>query len=109
MKINPINLRWRAPTENVDGTPIVGELSYTLGVFDGVADYTEVVSFPGALNPGGEYEAPFADMPALEGQVTLALKAFYVNKPELESVWSNSIDAVFGVTAPNPPFGLAVS
>ena len=110
MRINPTKLRWNAPTENIDGSGIVGDLNYTLGIMvENDLDFIEVVSFPGSLNMDGEYEALFADIPAIQGSVTLALKAFYVDKPELKSVWSNSIEATFGVAAPKPPFGLAVS
>ena len=108
--INPKKLSWKAPTENTDGTPIAGALSYTLGVMTDTGVFSDVASFPGSLNPDGTYEALFADMPAFgTGTVELALKAFYVEQPELVSDWSSSITASFGVVNPNAPFGLAVS
>ena len=105
MKINPTEISWTAPTENVDGTPVTEPLSYTLGVHDG-ADFVEQISFPGTLNADGNYTAPIESLNLPQGVSTISLLAFYVSDPETtKSDWANPLDVHLGLQ-PNPPFGL---
>lgn len=106
MADNPRRLNWTAPTENTDGTAIDYELNYNL-----LVDGQEVASFPGTLNPNGQYEMLFADLAydfELERTYTIALTAFSVANPERESAPSASIDIRF-FKIPNPPFNLVAT
>ena len=97
-QINPKFISWLAPTENTDGSPIVGALAYRL-MLDG-ADFAD---FPGTLNPDGRYEQPLDVLGLPDGEHTYALKAFYTDSPELISDPSASVTMITGVTAPNAP------
>lgn len=102
---NPRRIFWNAPTTNVDGSAIDYELAYNLYV-DGAGP---VASFPGTLNPNGEYEFLFADLPTFpKNQVlTIALSAFSTANPTRESVPSTSVEVEF-VGIPSAPFNVAV-
>ena len=107
MRINPTKLNWTAPTTNTDGSLIIEALNYTLGVSDG-ATFIEVISFPGSLNPGGEYEVTIQDTALTDGTHTIALAAFVVSAPDIKSDWSNAIDILL-VGVPASPLGLVAS
>ena len=97
-KINPTKFSWTAPTQNTDGSDIVGELSYTMTL-----DGTDFLSFPGSLNPDGKFYELTENMNLPAGASTFALKAFYIDKPSLISDPSNSIEIIMGVTNPEAP------
>lgn len=97
-KINPTEFSWTAPTQNTDGSAIVGELSYIL-----VLGSTDFLSFPGSLNPDGKFYESTENMNLPEGASTVALKAFYIDEPSLVSDPSNSLDIIMGVTSPDVP------
>jgi hypothetical protein len=80
-------LSWTAPTENTDGSPITQSLTYNL--YQDVI--TALLSFPGTLNPDGQYSFPVADVAAFnaDGDYTLSLTA--VDEDGDESDHSNSI------------------
>lgn len=101
-KINPTEFSWTAPTENTDGSPIAGDLSYTLMVDD-----VDFLSFPGTLNPDGRFSEDTVDMNLPLGPFSITLKSFYISAPLLVSVPSNALDIIMGVGEPNPPFGFA--
>lgn len=105
--INPTDLKWSAPAHNTDGSEITEPLNYTLGVAGEDGEFTEALSFPGALNQDGTYQVAFADLALENGAHTIALRAFYLGQPDLHSDWSGSLDIILGMAAPNPPFGLA--
>lgn len=100
-KINPSEFSWSAPTENVDGSPIADDLSYTL-MLDGV----DFLSFPGSLNADGKFFETTENMNLPLGLSIVTLKAFYINAPTLISDPSNGIDILVGVGQPNPPLAL---
>lgn len=94
-------LRWTAPTENTDGSPIDYSLAYNLYV-----DGALFSSFPGSLNPDGKYETDIAPLGLAKGTHTLSLSAFDTAKPERESVRSNSIQIEVFVV-PKPPMAFS--
>ena len=78
---------WTAPTANVDGSPISGDLAYNLYVDGGV-----MASFPGTLNADGTYEVLFVDLPSFPvGEASFTLTAFYTSNPGAESVESGAV------------------
>lgn len=96
---NPENLGWRAPTENIDGSPISGPLSYNLYRRDpGATDYEFFFVIVGDLQPDGSYVAPISDFP--EGSHEIVLTAVDVEGDE--SAFSNSVGFTIGV-APKAP------
>jgi len=96
---NPDNLRWQAPTENIDGSPISGPLSYNLYRKDpSEQDYSFFFVIVGALQADGTYEAPLENFP--EGSHEIVLTA--VDAEGDESAYSNSVGFTIGV-APNAP------
>ena len=105
--INPKNLSWTAPTENIDGTPIDYELAYDMGIGPVGGPYEVRSTFPGTLNPDGMYEA---DLPALnleDGvEFGLVLRAFNVDLPEAPSAWTDEVEVLFTGKLPNAPAGL---
>ena len=96
--INPVRLKWTAPTKNTDGTDIAGDLSYRLTV-----DGTVFLDFPGTLNPDGRFSESMDALGLSDGAHTLTLQSFYVSQPSLLSDPSNSLDIVLGVTRPDVP------
>jgi hypothetical protein len=108
MKFNPQTLSWRAPTENVDGTPIDYELNYELG-FDLPDGSTQVmVTLPEALNPEGLFEAPINAMDFDNGEWTIRVRALSEEHEGRISAWSNGITFAIGAQ-PNPPLLEAVA
>jgi len=108
--LNPQNLSWTAPTENVDGSPIDYPLAYTLGIGDPGGPYTEVASFPGALNPDGMYEAPLPDFDFPEDVVqAIVLRAFNTQQPDVQSAWTNEVEIFVTGKLPNAPTGFSAS
>jgi len=100
---NPTRIKWRAPTENTDGTAINYSLAYNLYVNGAVT-----ASFPGTLNPDGTYEFLFADLgsPLPKEQVhKIALSAFSTENPSRESAPSTEVEVTFFVI-PKAPFAL---
>ena len=98
MIINPTKFSWTAPTLNTDGSAITEPLAYRLYV-DGVANS----DFPGTLNTDGKYEMLFADTAITDGAHVIYITAFYVDKPELESDPSGTLDVVLGLARPEAP------
>lgn len=100
-RLNPDLITWRAPTTNVDGTPIDYELAYELEL-DGEA----VATFPGRLNAEGIYEQSTADLfPDVQyAAYRVTLRAFRVDQPTLKSAPSNAVEYVFDRRVPNAPF-----
>lgn len=103
VKINPTRIRWVAPTENIDGTPIDYQLAYNLYVNDALT-----ASFPGTLNPTGEYQFLFEELatPLPKEQThEIALTAFSTDNPARESEKTPAIEVIFyGI--PKAPFDL---
>lgn len=99
---NPTKLRWSAPTERVDGTPITGSLTYTL-YLNGAA----FMDLPGSLNPEGEYEAPLTIEEYGHYTATLTATETYEDGKFRESGQSNSVEFVI-TAAPKAPVILAV-
>lgn len=107
--LNPATIKWQAPTQNVDGTPINYALDYELGVRDRgasepLAAYATVV---GTLTEvPGIFVAPVADFALIEGNYEFALRAIRRDQPEMMSAWSNSIEVDL-LAVPRPPVLLA--
>jgi len=99
---NPSKIRWSAVTERVDGTPVVGEISYELWV-----NGERFMSLPASLNPNGEFEAPITITDY--GQYTIHLTAIetYEDGKSRESAPSNEVSFVI-TAAPKAPVILAV-
>jgi hypothetical protein len=84
---NPENLVWQAPTENVDGSPISGPLSYNLYRKDAAGEWQFFYVIVGELDfPEGSHEIVLTAVDA-EGD---------------ESAYSNSMGFTIGV-APKAP------
>ena len=90
-------LKWAAPTENTDGSPITGALTYNLYV-----DNAHVLSFPGTLNAEGKYEFAIADVSAMNVDAAYILNLTAVDEDGDESDFSNSIE-ILRVGRPNRP------
>ena len=103
-KINPREFSWTAPTQNTDGSPIVGELSYRMNL-----DGSPFLDFPGTLNPDGRYYQVTDNMNLPDGAHVVTLQAFYVDSPELISDPSNALDIIVGVTQPEVPLDFLAS
>ena len=96
---NPSNFEWVPPTQNVDGSPVSGPLSYNLYRRDpGQIDYTFFFVVVGTLQTDGNYIAPLSDFP--EGSHEIVLTA--VDAEGDESSYSNSLGFTIGV-APKAP------
>lgn len=96
-------LVWQAPTENTDGTPVKGPLTYNLyraGTEAALVKSPETLfmALPGQLNVDGRYEAPLPDFP--EGRHVIALTAVDIEGDESEL--SNTVGFRIGV-APLAP------
>lgn len=100
-KLNAVSLRWQAPTQNVDGSPIDYELAYELYV-----DAEAVATFPGRLNPDGTYEQDVVDLfpDTTFAAYDVALKAFRVDQPAEKSELSNVVEYKFDRRKPKAPF-----
>lgn len=102
--VNPDKpLKWQAPTENVDGTPVKGPLTYNLYRAETDAalvksEETLFMSLPGTLNPDGYFEAPLPNFP--EGDHVIALTAIDIDGDE--SALSNTVGFRIGI-APRAP------
>ena len=101
---NPTSFSWQPPTENTDGTPVKGPLSYNVYRSDTDVVTREAVFFVvvGTLQGDGSYTAPIADFP--EGRHVIALTA--VDTDGDESELSNTLGFRIGVS-PLPPTLLA--
>ena len=99
---NPERIKWSAPTERVDGSPITGTLSYELWV-----DGERFMTLPAVLNPDGLFEAPITDWDY--GQYTVYLTAIetYEDGKSKESEPSNS-ETFIVTAAPKAPVLVAV-
>ena len=97
-KINPKEFSWTAPTQNTDGSDIVGNLAYTM-----ILGGEDFLSFPGTLNPDGKYYESTVDMNLPKGSSVVELVAFYTDSPALRSDPSNSLEIIVGVADPKPP------
>ena len=96
---NPANLRWQPPTQNVDGSPVSGPLSYNLYRKDpGDLAYSFFFVVVGDLQQDGTYVAPIENFP--EGSHEIVLTA--VDTEGDESGYSNSVGFTIGI-APQPP------
>lgn len=88
--LNPTSLRWQAPTENVDGTPVNGPLNYNLYRRDpSVQDdaFVNVYVVVGELQTDGTYTAPIENLASGEHEVALTA----VDADGIESDFSNSV------------------
>lgn len=96
---NPENLRWQAPTQNVDGSAISGPLNYNLYRKDPAdTDYEFYFVIVGTLQADGTYQAPLDGF--VEGSHEIVLTA--VDAEGDESAYSNSVGFTIGV-APEAP------
>ena len=91
-------ITWTAPTTYTDGSPLTEPLSYTMYI-DGVAD----ASFPGSLNPDGDY---FAELPLPSGDYEITLTTVVVATGQ-ESAPSAPVQ-VSVPFVPSAPTGLRV-
>lgn len=94
-------ITWTAPTKNTDGTDVVGPLNYQLYV-DGVAQ----VSFPGVLNPNGDFEQELAPLGVFTNDGTFEVYLTTIDGLSRESDPSGSIFIEVRIR-PNPPTNLA--
>lgn len=110
MKTNPTTLSWKAPTTNVDGTPIDYELEYEVGITSENAegDYAPLMSIPGQLREGEDYEAPISDLLLDYGEHTIALRSFEKAVPDRVSEWSEPVTFLLQ-TVPSAPLELRVT
>lgn len=99
---NPTKLKWSAPTERVDGTPITGSLTYTMYL-----NGQPFMDLPATLNPDGQYEAPLTIEEYGHYTVTLTATETYEDGKSRESAQSNSVEFVI-TAAPKAPVILAV-
>jgi hypothetical protein len=102
---NPRKIRWNAPTENIDNTPIDYALAYNLYV-----DGALYASFPGTLNANGEYEFEFGGLTTpfpRNTPIALTLSAFSTEHPEREGPQSEAV-MVEVVGIPKAPFNVVV-
>ena len=110
MKLNPTTLSWKAPTTNVDGTPIDYELEYEVGIASENAegDYAPLVTIPGQLREEDTYEAPISDLLLDYGEHTIALRSFDKFIPDRMSEWSEPVTFMLK-TVPSAPLELRVT
>lgn len=95
--VQVFELKWTAPTQNTDGSPITQQLTYNLYI-DGV----NTLGFPGTLNQDGRYSFPLADVGAMQSDGTYELYLTAVDEDGDESDPSNSI-SIQQITRTNPP------
>lgn len=107
MKLNPTTLSWKAPTTNLDGTPIDYELEYEVGADDGKA-YVPLMTIPGQLRQNENYEAPISDLLLDYGEHTIALRSFDKSMPDRMSEWSEPVTFTLA-TVPSRPLELRVT
>ena len=99
-------LKWTAPTTNTDGSDIVGGLTYNLYLWDaGVAG--AILSFPGSLNPDGQYGFPLDQIAAFDTDRVYDLSLTAVDDDGDESDHSNHTE-VTRAMAPLAPTGLGL-
>jgi hypothetical protein len=99
-------LRWNAPTTNVDGTPIDYPLDYELGSRPAgdVQEPTPLFSVVGTLQGDGSYLAPLTQMAwDTNGQYELFLRAINRDDPAAISGWNDPILLTVSSSIPNPP------
>ena len=105
--INPANFKFRAPTENVDGSPVTQSLTYAVYTYDeNEQNPVRYLDLPPTLNQDvdGAYVVPIEDFPV--GRTVIALTA--TDEDGEESAFSQTLG--FRLTdgvAPNPPLLLA--
>jgi hypothetical protein len=110
MKVNPTQMTWQAPTQNVDGTPIDYVLNYEVGLEDANGQLQPSMVIPGQLQDGGDYTAPIADLGLAAGSTyRIALRTFAKDEPARKSVYSEMVDFAISDRIPNPPLAFAVS
>ena len=110
MKVNPKQLSWKAPTTNVDNTPIDYELNYEVGLEDANGQLQPLMVIPGQLQDGSTYTAPIADLGLTAGKVyTIALRSFAKDDPARKSQYSASVEFAISDRIPNPPLVFAVA
>jgi hypothetical protein len=99
-------LSWTAPTLNTDGSAITQSLTYTLYRHNNDV-ILSVLSFPGTLNPDGQYEFLLEDIASFntDGVYTLSLTA--TDEDGDESDHSNTIE-VTRAMAPLAPTGFGL-
>lgn len=104
--LNPTYIRWQAPTEEVDGSPITRPMHYILGVVNETGIPQDVASFPGTLNPDGTYVVSTSELAVFDrdGDYEIALAAQYIDGEQERSAWSNRVLHVFDrPSAPTRP------
>jgi hypothetical protein len=100
---NPKSLFFSPPTENTDGTPIVGALNYKLYKQNAGGSWSHFFDIVGALQVGDRYEVPLPFFP--EGTHVISMAA--VDSDGDESVKSNTAEFVIGRRKPRKPTILA--
>lgn len=101
---NPENFKFQAPTTNVDGSAIVGDLIYKVYAEDYAGAFVELLVLPPSLNKDvdGNYIVPLEYF--REGSWVIALTA--TDSEGDESGFSNTMSFSIAV-APRPPLLLA--
>lgn len=109
MKVNPTKLKWLAPSENVDGTPIDYALEYEVGLEDSDGSLSALMVVASQLQSDDVYEAPIADLGLEAGRTyRIALRTFAKDEPQRKSAWSGRVEFAISDRIPGPPLSLAV-
>ena len=108
MKVNPTKLSWKAPTTNVDGTPITYALEYEVGVVQTDGSISPLMVVPSQLQTDVGYEAPIADLQLDYGTYEIALRTFAKDNPQRVSDWSNPVEFAISQEIPSAPLELRV-
>jgi len=109
MKVNPTKLSWKAPTTNVDGTPITYALEYEVGVVQTDGSISPLMVVPSQLQTDAGYEAPIGDLGLDYGIYEVVLRTFAKDAPERVSDWSNPVGFAISEQIPNAPLELRVA
>ncbi len=103
---NPADYSFQAPTENVDGTPVTGPLTYSVYRKSADGDSFGTIPYlalpPSLVEVAGRYTVPIENF--VEGRHIIALTATDADGDE--SAFSNTLGFSINV-APNPPLLLA--
>ena len=109
MKVNPTILSWKAPTTNVDGTPIDYALEYEVGLVGADGSIAPLMVVASQLQTGDTYEAPIADLGLEVGQTyAIAMRTFAKEQPSRKSTWSAQVEFAISNRIPMPPLSVAV-
>jgi|AntRauTorcE11898_2_1112593.scaffolds.fasta_scaffold77097_1 hypothetical protein len=109
MKINPTKLNWKAPTTNVDGTPIDYALEYEVGMVGAEGVISPLMVVPSQLQTDAGYEAPITELGLDVGRTyEIALRSFAKEQPSRKSVWSDTVEFAMSNRIPSPPLSVTV-